>query len=169
MQNPFRTPDRYSPRSVFRAFSTLRALVSAAFAFATGNVSCCFLLFDSASNADVKRFAQRMLTDHQAMNEQGHQLAQQLNVPSQPGSATQTVGQQSEEIGQQLHGKKGKEFDVAFMDAMVRSHESTLQLLDQSANTTNTPQLDQHIAQARTKVQSHLDEAKQIQQKLGTS
>ena len=29
--------------------------------------------------------------------------------------------------------------------------------------------LNQHIAQARTKVQSHLDEAKQIQQKLGTS
>jgi putative membrane protein len=120
------------------------------------------LAADSGSSADVKRFGKLMVTDHTQMNEAAHRAASQMGITSQAGGNTQTATSQGTDLAGQLRGKRGAEFDQAFMDGMVSSHEATLQLLDRAATTTTNAQMDSTIAQARTKVQQHLDEARRL-------
>jgi putative membrane protein len=121
---------------------------------------------DSATNAEVKTFANMMVTDHEAMNKEVHALGQKLNLVSGSGGHTDHVAESSNETAQKLAGKKGADFDRAYMDAMVEDHEKTLRLLDDAANASNTPDVDALIAKARPKVQEHLEKARQIRSKL---
>ena len=121
---------------------------------------------DSATNADVKQFAQMMVTDHKAMSEQMHQIAEQLNIVSQSGDRAENTIDDSDDWADDLKGKTGRDFDQKFMDIMVESHENTLKMLEKAASSTTTAQLTEAINNARTKVQSHLDQAKQIQERV---
>ena len=140
-------------------FATLTAVNAA-------EVSASTLARDSASNAEVKAYARTMVTEHNAMNESVHHVAQQLNIVSQTGDRTEDVAELGKDISDDLRGKKGPDFDRAYMDGMVKSHEDALAFLDRAGQATNTPQLDQAITEARPKVQAHLDQAKQIQGKI---
>lgn len=125
------------------------------------------LAADSATNAQVKAFGRKMVTEHQAMNEQAHHAAQQAGVTSEPGQQTGNVVETSRNIAQELQGKRGADFDRAFMDAMVRSHEQTLELLNRAAQSvTAAPALKTAVTEAQPKVQQHLEEARQIQGRL---
>ena len=119
---------------------------------------------DSVANTQVKEFARAVVADHRALNETLHSTATQLNIVSHTGSSTEDVAETSQDIVGQLQGKRGAELDRAYLDAMVRAHESALTQLDQAANATNTPRLDQLIVETRTKVQEHLNRARTLQQ-----
>ena len=121
---------------------------------------------DSASSGAVKEFARMMIEEHKAMSESIHQVARSLNIVSNPGDQTDDVADDSKDIAEELAGKSGAELDRAYLDAMVSSHEEALQTIDQAANATNTAQLDQALADAKTKVQTHLDRARQIREVL---
>lgn len=126
------------------------------------------LAVDSATSADVKAFAQTMLTDHRAMNEQAHQAAQQAGIVSRPGETTENVVESSRDIASELRGKaRGAEFDRAFMEAMVTSHEETLERMERALQGAQAPALRDHLTQGRTKVQAHLERARAIRQQLG--
>jgi putative membrane protein len=76
-----------------------------------------------ATSADVKAFAQQMVTDHTRASEELRPIAQQLGVqePTKLDSADQKVADK-------LAKAEGADFDRQFMEVMVDSHKDALKL-----------------------------------------
>ena len=66
-----------------------------------------------------------------------------------------------------LNGKTvGKDFDHEFMEEQVDMHQETLDLLNDLDSKTTNADLKAAIAEAKPKVQAHLDQAKAIKGKV---
>jgi putative membrane protein len=120
---------------------------------------------EKATNAQVRDFAQRMKTDHSAMMQQGQQLTQQLNVtPVVPRDDDDLVEDHKDHM--QTLSDAGDDFDKEYMDAQIKDHENTLDVIDDALNSTQNPQVRQLLEQARPKIQQHLDLAKQVKDQI---
>jgi putative membrane protein len=122
---------------------------------------------ERARNADVKAFARRMVDEHQTMQGQADQLATRLNVtPGTPQRAQEKV-EMANQMAQQLRTLAvGDAFDRQYIDGQVLAHQQTLAELQAMQNTSNAD-IRTLITQAIPKVQAHLQEAQQIQSRLG--
>src|SRR5688500_5027053 len=86
-----------------------------------------------ASSAEVKAFAQRMVTDHSAANEELKQLAtiKGLALPTD-------VAETHKQAATHLNGLSGAAFDKAYMQHMVEDHQKDVQeFQNASANATD--------------------------------
>ena len=168
---------------------TDETLVRTVSAIDLGEVDAGQLAKTKATNADVKSFANMMVSEHSAMSRQDGQIASGLNIDLQRDSAnigtsgSRTSGgatpggdvhsqvvQMNQQTMQQLRAaKKGSEFDRAYIDSQVQGHQMALQNLQQFSNSTQNQDLKNLVQNAIPKVQEHLDRARQIQQRLGQS
>jgi putative membrane protein len=80
------------------------------------------LALQKAENADVKAFAQRMVTDHTKSNEELQQLvsAKGLTLPAQ-------LDGEHKAGMDHLSGLSGKEFDKAYMQHMTADHDKAVE------------------------------------------
>src|SRR6184192_1260998 len=103
----------------------------------------------NAQNADVKKFGNRMVTDHSKANSELMALAKEEGV-SLPGAKS-----------------AGKwKSDKDYMDAMVKDHQADLAEFQREAQSGTDPDLKAFAAKYSKVVQQHLDLAKQTQSKL---
>ena len=132
-----------------------------------GEIATSDVATTKATNASVKAYARKMVTEHRAMQKQADQLATRLNVtPSSPDMATQKT-QMGNQMTQQLSAtQKGAAFDRQYIDGQVQMHQQTLTELQAMQNTANAD-LKALIQKAIPSVQAHLDEATRIQSQLG--
>jgi putative membrane protein len=123
-----------------------------------------------ASNAEVKQFAQTMVTDHTKANEEANALAQRLNLTPADNANSQQMKADHERAKSELATKSGADFDRAYIAHEVTMHQNVLNALDQQLipNAQNA-ELKALLEKARTMVQSHLQMAQQIQTKLGAA
>ncbi|MBD2431524.1 MULTISPECIES: DUF4142 domain-containing protein [Fischerella] len=109
-----------------------------------------------AASAEVKQYAQQMITDHTQAQNQLKQLAAQkkLTVP-------QSVGEQNKQVAANLSKLSGADFDRAYMNQMVQDHQKTVSLFQREAEqgqdadlqafaSTKLPTLQQHLQQAQS-------------------
>ena len=121
---------------------------------------------DKATNASVKEFAQMMVKDHGTMLDAVKSLSSRLNVvPATNDKANDLKEENTKDIND-LNTKTGKDFDKEFMDEQVDMHQETLDLLNDLDGRTTNADLKAAIAEAKPKVQAHLDQAKAIKDKL---
>jgi putative membrane protein len=138
-----------------------------------------------ATNAQVRQFAQRMVTEHSSHMRQTGELAQQVNAGTdQP--APDDLRQMHEQTMQRLNSiPKGAAFDSAYINAQVLAHQTALQRLQAQLGASGTAtgatgtsdtsaagagQVQQYLQATARTVQQHLEAAQQIQQRLsGTS
>ena len=73
-------------------------------------------------NAEVRAFAETMLRDHQAVNEQALALLQRLRVTPQPHSTSAALTRQAEQERHRLAGLEGAAFDRAYAEREVAYH-----------------------------------------------
>jgi putative membrane protein len=120
-----------------------------------------------ATHADVKAFARRMIDEHQRMQAQADQLTTRLKLtPGAPTPATEKT-RMANEMAKQLNAMpKGEAFDRQYVDAQVQVHQQTLAELQAMQNTGNA-ELRTLIEGAIPKVQAHLNDAQQLQSRLG--
>jgi putative membrane protein len=120
-----------------------------------------------ATRADVKKFAQMMVKDHGTMLDAVKSLATRLNVtPASNDKANDLKEENTKDIND-LNGKTvGKDFDDEFMEEQVDMHQETLDLLNDLDSRTTNADLKAAIAEAKPKVQAHLDQAKAIKDKI---
>jgi putative membrane protein len=132
-----------------------------------GEIATSDVATTKATNASVKAYARKMVTEHRAMQKQADQLATRLNVtPSSPDMATQKT-QMGNQMTQQLSAtQKGAAFDRQYIDGQVQMHQQTLTELQAMQNTANAD-VKALIQKAIPSVQAHLDEATRIQSQLG--
>ncbi len=119
-----------------------------------------------ATAPTVKQFADQLVKDHKANAKQLQQLAGTLSVTLADSGALTTTESQSATTGE-LAGKKGKDFDVAFLDAQIRAHEQTIdKIRNQLLPASDRPELRDYLQQTASVMEGHLASAKQLKQDL---
>lgn len=132
-----------------------------------GEIDYSQLGVDKATNPSVKQFAQMMVKDHGDMLSSVKSLATKLNVVPAANDKVNDLQQENQKDITDLNGKTvGKDFDKEFMDEQVDMHQETLDLLNDLDSKTTNADLKAAIAEAKPKVQAHLDQAKAIKDKI---
>ena len=132
-------------------------------------VSSSQLALKNASNAQVKQFAQQMITDHTAMQKQGAQLGKSLGVEGTGSDSTHAKMEMAQEDLDDLKDKKGADFDKAYMDMQVQAHQKTLDDLRSFQAKAQNAELKNMITNAIPKVEAHLQKAQQLQQAVANA
>ena len=132
-----------------------------------GEIDYSQLGVEKATNPSVKQFAQLMVKDHGTMLDGVKSLASKLNLTPSPNDKVNDLQKENQKDISDLNGKKaGKDFDHEFMEEQVDMHQETLDLLNDLDSKTTNADLKAAIAEAKPKVQAHLDQAKAIKDKV---
>ncbi len=119
------------------------------------------LALQKAESADVKTFAQRMVTDHGAANAELAQLAttKGLALPTE-------LGGPMKDAYQHLEGLSGAEFDKAYMQHMVEGHNKDVAEFEKVSTTGGDFDLKGWAGKTLPTLQQHQQMAKDISSKL---
>lgn len=132
-----------------------------------GEVDYSQIAVEKATNPSVKQYAQLMVKDHGSMLDGVKSLATKLNVTPAANDKVTDLQKESQKDIADLNGKTvGKDFDHEFMEEQVDMHQETLDLLNDLDSKTTNADLKAAIAEAKPKVQAHLDQAKAIKDKV---
>lgn len=121
-------------------------------------VAAATLAQGSAQDAGVKAYADTLVKDHTAMNQQVQAAAGQADAAAPAPDAGATAG---------LQGRAGADFDRAFVDMMVADHQKTIALFENAAQNASTDQAKSLAQEALPKLREHLRTAQDLQGKLG--
>jgi len=121
------------------------------------------LALEKSSSADIKAFANMMITDHSKANDELAALAKKhdIEVPDN----TTLVKQAKEKI----LDLRDESFDAAYANNQVKAHEDTLSLFKKEANTVtddkvkDATELKGFAQKMLPALEKHLDMAKKLQ------
>jgi putative membrane protein len=123
-----------------------------------------------AHSQDVKEFAQRMITDHSAVNKSATELVERLHVTPEPNPTSESLQKGGDENLAKLKTLSGAAFDKAYIDHEVAYHEAVLSALDKTLiPSAQNAELKALLVKVRPAFVAHLDMAKQIQSQLSKS
>jgi putative membrane protein len=117
-----------------------------------------------AADAGVKEFAQRMISEHNSMNQQWGTLARNNGM-----RAEVTFGKAKDESVDRLEDLSGAEFDQAYMAEMIRLHEQDLAAFQRMAASAGSPEVRQLASSGVPTIREHLALAQQVGSRVGVS
>ena len=121
-----------------------------------------------ATNADVKKFAQTMVTDHTGVNKQATALVTKLKVKPEDNATSKSLYDGGKENVTKLKGLKGAEFDKAYIDHEVAYHQAVLDAVDKTLIPgAKNEELKALLVKVRPAFVAHLEHAKHVQSTLG--
>jgi putative membrane protein len=120
-----------------------------------------------ATNKDVKEFAQRMVTDHKAVNASAVALVTKLKVTPEENATSQSLTNGGAKTLASLKNLKGDVFDKAYVANEVAYHQTVLEAVDQVLipNASNA-ELKDLLVKVRPAFVAHLEHAKHMQASL---
>ena len=126
------------------------------------------LAASTSSNAEVKRFAQLMVTDHTSVNKQAVDLATRLKVTPEDNDTSRSLAAGGEKNVATLKGLKGPAFDKAYVEHEVAYHQAVLDAVDKTLipNARNA-ELKALLVKVRPAFVTHLEHAKHLAASLG--
>ena len=120
------------------------------------------------SNAEVKKFAQQMITDHEGVNKQAVALATRLKVTPQDNDTSKSLKAGGDKNIANLKTLSGAAFDKAYVDQEVGYHQAVLDAIDKTLIPgASNADLKALIVKVRPAIAAHLEHAKHIQSTLG--
>lgn len=121
-----------------------------------------------ASSADVKKFADQMITDHTGVNKSAVDLVTKLKVTPEDNPTSQSLKKGGDDNVANLKTLKGAAFDKAYIDHEVAYHQAVLEAVDKTLipSATNA-ELKALLVKVRPAFVAHLEHAKHVQSSLG--
>ncbi|HET6995165.1 MAG TPA: DUF4142 domain-containing protein [Chitinophagaceae bacterium] len=116
---------------------------------------------EKGNNQAVKDFGTMMVHDHSAVNDRLKALATQRNV-----QLPDSVSRKHKKMLDDLSKKSGKEFDRAYINAMVKDHQEDIKEFEEAANKVNDLEVKAFINNTLPTLRTHLDSAKAIQKRI---
>lgn len=113
---------------------------------------------DKGMNPRVKDFGAMMVKDHSAAGDELKNLAGQKNV-----TLPATVGDDHQKKIDDLNKKSGKDFDKAYVKAMVDGHQSAVNDFEKASKDTKDADIKAWVDKTLPTLKMHLDSAKAIQ------
>ena len=121
-----------------------------------------------SKNKEVQAFAQRMITDHGAVNKQAVALAKKLGVKPEDNDTSKALKKGASENVANLKKLKDGQFDKAYIDHEVAYHQQVLDAVDKVLiPSTQNQELKDLITKVRPAFVAHLEHAKHVQADLG--
>lgn len=123
-----------------------------------------------ASNAQVKSYAKKLVTDHTAANNQLMALAKRKGITidqatARSGSTADAKDQQTEA----WMSATGAAFDRGFIESQVKAHQGAISLFEQQAKNGTDTDLKAFAQKQLPGLRNHLKQAQDLQAKLATS
>ena len=122
---------------------------------------------EMGSSADVKKFAEQMITDHTGVNKQAVELVTKLKVTPEDNPTSESLKAGGEKNVANLKTLKGAAFDKAYIDHEVAYHQQVIDAVDKTLipNAKNA-ELKALLVKVRPAFVAHLEHAKHIQSSL---
>jgi len=117
------------------------------------------LALEKSSPADVKTFAQHMVTDHTKANQELTALAKKLDIEV-PDDAALT-----DKAKKAILEMRDESFDKAYANNQVAAHEKTVELFQKEAASSDNAELKAFAAKTLPTLEAHLKMAKELQAK----
>jgi putative membrane protein len=118
-----------------------------------------------SNNEQVRHFAEMMIEHHgQAKSQQ-----QALGLGSAESQMSMQLEQESRATLETLQAKSGPEFDRAYMQGQVEGHQKALDTIQQLRQSAQSPELRTYLDKLTPQVEQHLEQARTAQQALQAS
>jgi putative membrane protein len=117
------------------------------------------LVEQQGSNADVKKAARKIESDHKAFGKKVEAAA--------AGKVTPPASESISTIA--LEGKTGADLDKAYVDEMVTDHQKTIAMFENAAKNASTPEAKKLAEAGLPTLRDHLKMVQDLQQKLGAN
>jgi putative membrane protein len=128
------------------------------------------LALEKSKNEEVKKFAQRMVTDHTAVNKSAVDLVTKLKVTPAESDASRGLTAGGAEARAKLEKLDGDAFDRAYVDNEVAYHKAVIGVLDsQLIPSATNAELKSTLLGVKPAFDAHLQHAVQIQAALAGS
>jgi len=127
------------------------------------------LAASTSKNAEVRKFAQLMVTDHTAVNQLAVELVTRLKVTPQDNNTSRSLKAGGDKNVATLKTLEGTAFDKAYVAHEVAYHQTVLDAIDKTLipNATNA-ELKALLVKVRPAFAAHLAHAKHLGSSLGT-
>jgi putative membrane protein len=132
----------------------------------SGEIKEAQLAGNSASVPQVRQFARQMLVAHQNAQNRLNSVYAQIQVTPSPNAISNQIESDSQNQVSALQSLHGRDFDRVYLDDAVRSHDSSLELVDRMMPNVQNAQLKAQLKDVRTKIEAHLKEAQTLQQQV---
>ena len=111
----------------------------------------------ASASAEVKSFAQQMINDHTKSSKKlkSAAAAEKIKVPAKTADKHQAMLAS-------LEGKKGPEFDRAYMDEQSKAHDEAVALFTSYAEAGEEPKLKAFAAETLPTLKMHQEHAKKL-------
>jgi putative membrane protein len=120
-----------------------------------------------ATNAEVKKFGERMVVDHTGVNKTAVELATRLGVKPEDNPTSQALEAAGEKNIAKLKGLSGAAFDKAYVDNEVAYHQQVIDALDKVLIPgSSNAELKALLVKVRPAFVAHLEHAKHQQAAL---
>jgi putative membrane protein len=125
------------------------------------------LAASKASNADVKTFAQLMISDHTSVNQAAVDLVTRLKVTPQDNPTSQSLKASGEKNIDDLKALTGSAFEKAYIDHEVAYHKQVIEALDKVLIPgAHNKELKALLIKVRPAFVMHLEHAKRLQSSI---
>lgn len=132
---------------------------------------------ERASHADVKSFAQRLVTDHTKANEELTALASRKGLDNAMATqgkpdkdrAKADKADKDNAVMDRMTKLSGESFDRAFMEYQVRHHEQEVKDFERMANQAKDPEVRAFAAKTVPVLKEHLEQARSISGRVGAA
>jgi len=118
-------------------------------------------LAQKSENADVKSFADHMIEDHTAVNQQLTAIATDLGV-----DMPKALDSEHERLRENVQTLHGKAFDEQYMQGMVADHNKAVNLFQQEARSGSSVHLKQFALKTLSTLQEHQKMALELTHKV---
>jgi putative membrane protein len=112
---------------------------------------------NQASSPDIKKFGERMITDHTKANEQLITAAKAAKITVPGGLPNDLVKEYD-----RFKNLKGAEFDKAYIKHMVDDHEKAVKLFENASRNLKDPGLKDFATKTLPTIKEHLQTAKKL-------
>ena len=116
---------------------------------------------EKGQSEEVKKFGKRMVEDHGKANEELKQIGSREGI-NLPTDWSRKHAQKYDALAK----LSGPEFDKAYARSMVQDHEQDINEYKQASTAAKNNSLKQYFEQTVPTLQSHLQEAKQMQSQV---
>ena len=128
------------------------------------------LALEKSQNEEVRSFAQRMIGDHSAVNDQALALVKKLNVTPEDNPTSQSLTKEADATRKKLAGLTGAAFDKAYVDNEVAYHKT----VNGALSTTLIPdaqnsELKSLLQNGLNVFEAHLEHAERLAQQLAAA
>ena len=125
------------------------------------------LAASTSKNAEVKKFAELMVTDHTGVNKQAVDLVTKLKVTPEDNDTSRSLKAGGEKNVAALKALKGAAFDTAYVDHEVVYHQAVLDAVDKTlVPNAKNEELKALLVKVRPAFVAHLEHAKHVQASL---